>query len=181
MLTTDVEARCSVAQLRLCHWTTRGPTSSLTPYRKIVYTEENCLQQLFHPENTHTAPYANFPSESTESKKKSPRRISHARFSSAADGRGTACAETTVHTVRTANIAPASIEVHRRKQSAVERLEQRRRVLNDPINTAVLDSVTPPPRGSQQPAAATGMKAKISSAGKKMFQTFVHHSSSPSD
>ena len=166
MLTTDVESRCSVGQLRLCHWM-RGPTSTLTPYRKIVYTEENCLPQLFSPPPPHAVEGSlcqHSPSESTRSPQRPTFHAKTETSFSTDDGR-TAC-------TGTATDPQPSREVHRRKKSAVERLEHRLRVLNDPTNTAVLHSVTP---SSHRPAAA--MKAKISSAGKKVFQTFVHHSS----
>ena len=183
MLTADVKARCSVDQLHLCLWM-RGPTSSLTPYRKILHTEENCLPRLFQPQISHTTEcsnsYTNSPPESTASLL----RI-HAQtqtLPSAAEGRTASTGTTTPTFWATTTNAPPPAEVPRRKITAVERLEQRMRALNDPAaSTVVLHSVVPP---SSLPAAATGggggMRAKISSSRKKVFQTFVQHSSSRS-
>ena len=178
MLTTDVEARCSVARLRLCHWM-RGPTSSLTPYRNVVYTEENCLPRFLSqsppsPSTAKGSPYAPSPCEATASRRRSHQQLLHVQTQtpSANTGQSTA-ASSTMTTPTVAAINPPCKEVHRRKRTAVERLEQRLRVLKDP---AILHSVTPSPQQAAR-SPAPGMKARISSAGKKVFQTFLHHSS----
>ena len=42
MLNTDVNMRCNIGQLQLCHWM-RGFASPLTPYKSQMYTEKDQL------------------------------------------------------------------------------------------------------------------------------------------
>ena len=45
MLNTDVEMRCNIGQLQICHWM-RGLASLLTPYKSQIYTEKDQLPKV---------------------------------------------------------------------------------------------------------------------------------------
>ena len=178
MLTTDVKARCSVAQLRICHWM-RGPTARLTPYRNVIYTEENCLPK-FVPAHPYTVEGSILP-EVSGSRKTSAQLSPFLRQNIKTPSAANCFAATQPPPTSFADATPAALsapkEVQSRKKTAVERLEQRLRVLRDPTKSAILCSRPPPSPPSQQAAGTPGVKEKISSAGKKVFQTFLHRSS----
>ena len=63
-------------------------------------------------------------------------------------------------------------EVHRRKKSAVVRLDERQPILNDPMDSAVV-SMPVPGQGRKR----SSVKGKISSAGRKLVSTILGQSS----
>ena len=178
MLNVDVEVRCTIAELRICHWI-RGPTSPLTPYTTTKHGEKECLPKVtldpFRANDTYL-PGIPGPSSLTAETRHSVQTSQHCPLSytpaaniMSTHTHHTANCSTHVTSQAVSTIADSKQKgVHRRKKT---RLEQRLRVLNDPTNTTVILPSTIPPKA--------GMKAKISSAGKKMVQTFLRHSSSP--
>ena len=172
MLNIDVEMRCNIAQLRTCPWM-RGPVATLTPYKNQIHSEEECLPKvilspIYTDDSTGSTPQPVATFGAPMGRMRSSESITAPPTSPSKDGRPTptAIAQTFSGTASNTKV------VHKRKKTAVARLEQRLRVLNDPTNDVILPSLRPMP---VQPT--TGMKAKISSAGKKVIQTFFRHSS----
>lgn len=191
MLNIDVEMRCTIAQLPLCHWM-RGPASPLTPYNTTKHRDTECLPGVIPDpvsavKDTSLSHYPlsiSGPSlPSLETRQHVPVHATQTRPQHCFPHSYTPAAN--VKSGHTHHTTPTSVtwttthggftteskqkEVHRRKKTAVSRLEQRLRVLNDPTNSVILPSPV---------ASKLGMKAKITSAGKKMVQTFLRNSSS---
>ena len=162
MLNIDVDTRCSIDQLCVCRWM-RGPVSTLTPYKHVIYTEENCLPRIIlDPLSTEDVSYLSTHSQSST---RGRNVSSNSELRRALIGPTTLPESSTCDSNNISTTSSATQEVHRRKKTTVARLDQRLRVLKDPTHTAIM------PR-------PTGIKAKISSAGKKVVQAFLH--SSPS-
>ena len=174
MLNTDVAARCSIGALRSCHWM-QGPTSALTPYRHVVYTEENCLPAVVVPDPS--------PAESTSCRPTLTRQLDRGGERSvpqpsepgrSAQNRPSQSASMEESRVSGPNIPPAATprtrEIHRRN------LEHSLRVMMK--SDAITLSALVKPKAKISSAGPAGIKAKISSAGKKVLQTFLNPPSS---
>lgn len=168
--------RCTIAQLRISHWM-RGPASPLTPYKTPKYTERDCLpKDMFCAKDDimSSLPLISGPSLTSKTRQNIPTHVMQVSQYFPLNTTPTASSthsSITHVTTHGSTVVPDTNQrtVHRRKKTAVSKLEQRLRVLNDPTNTVILPFPMP---------AKPGMKAKISSAGKKVVQTFLRHSSS---